>query len=196
MSIKSFSIANHLSCYSPSLGGEGRDEGELNPRGSKSALTFILAPDFWILNSAPFPSSFWKPIEPYCNLQNPTERPPGGVKCLQTFPNLWHLISMRRFGQRAYLKNRLAMGLRARRTGWQGATREHIRQKSVTEEQRRQPACPAARPLGIFFRHALILLAIVFCFAALAAHAAHTQATLVLSGDTANPAIPSGPVWT
>ena len=57
--------------------------------------------------------------------------------------------------QRACLKNRPAMGLRTRRAGWLGATREHIRRKSVTEEQRRQPAGPAARPPGIFFRHAL-----------------------------------------
>src|ERR1700721_3830922 len=34
------------------------------------------------------------------------------------------------------------MGLRARRVGGPGATKEHIREKSVTEEQRRQPACP------------------------------------------------------
>jgi hypothetical protein len=56
---------------------------------------------------------------------------------------------------RVCLKNRPAMGLRARRVGWRGATKEHIREKSVTEEQRRQPACPAARPSGIFLRHAL-----------------------------------------
>ena len=56
---------------------------------------------------------------------------------------------------RACLKNRPAMGLRARQAGWRGATREHIREKSVTEEQQRQPACPAARPPGIFFSHAL-----------------------------------------
>jgi hypothetical protein len=59
------------------------------------------------------------------------------------------------FGKRAFLKNKLAMGLRARQAGLRGATREHIRQKSVTEEQRRQPACPAARTPGIFFRYAL-----------------------------------------
>ncbi len=56
---------------------------------------------------------------------------------------------------RVCLKNRSAMGSRARRAGWRGVTREHIREKSVTEEQRRQPARPAARPPGIFFRHAL-----------------------------------------
>jgi hypothetical protein len=32
--------------------------------------------------------------------------------------------------------------LRTRRAGWRGATREHIRKKSVIEEQQRQPACP------------------------------------------------------
>ena len=61
---------------------------------------------------------------------------------------------------RACLKNGPAMGLRARRVGWRGATREHIREKSVTGEQRRQSACPSparapARPPGIFFRDAL-----------------------------------------
>ncbi len=55
---------------------------------------------------------------------------------------------------RTCLKNRPAEGLPARRPGWQGATREHIRKKSVTGEQRLQSDCPAARPPGIFFRHA------------------------------------------
>jgi hypothetical protein len=47
------------------------------------------------------------------------------------------------------------MGLRARRARWQGATKEHIRPQSVTEEQRSQLARPAARPPGLFLKHAL-----------------------------------------
>jgi ABC-type multidrug transport system ATPase subunit len=38
---------------------------------------------------------------------------------------------------RACFENRSGRGLRARRGDWRGATREHIREKSVTEEQRR-----------------------------------------------------------
>jgi hypothetical protein len=55
---------------------------------------------------------------------------------------------------RACLKNKPAAGWQARRSGWRGATREHIREKSVTEEQRSQTDCPAARRPGVFFRHA------------------------------------------
>ena len=35
-----------------------------------------------------------------------------------------------------------------------GARRAHIREKSVTDEQRSQPPRPAARPTGIFSKHA------------------------------------------
>jgi hypothetical protein len=46
------SIANHLPNRSPSPGGEGGGEGELNCRsGREPALTVILAPKFWILVS-------------------------------------------------------------------------------------------------------------------------------------------------
>ncbi len=71
---------------------------------------------------------------------------------------------------RACFKNRSGKGLRARRGGWRGATRAHIRQKSVTEEQRSQPPRPAARPTGIFskpalthFASLLVLLVSLFC---------------------------------
>src|SRR5580765_6925074 len=56
---------------------------------------------------------------------------------------------------RACFKNRLGKGLRARRGGWRGARREHIREKSVTDEQKSHPPPPAARPTGIFSKHAL-----------------------------------------
>src|SRR5436190_5859708 len=59
---------------------------------------------------------------------------------------------------RACLKNRPGKGLRARRGGWRGARREHIREKSVTDEQRSHPPRPAARPTGIFLKHALKLV--------------------------------------
>jgi hypothetical protein len=50
MSIKPSSIANHPAHHSPSLGGEGRGEGELNcSSGRKPALILILSPDFWLL---------------------------------------------------------------------------------------------------------------------------------------------------
>jgi len=67
-------------------------------------------------------------------------------------------------GLRACRKNRRAVGLRARRAGWRGATREHIREKSVTKEQQRRPASPAARPPGILFRYALGRLLNGRCF--------------------------------
>jgi hypothetical protein len=51
MDAKLSSITNHRPCHSPSPGGEGRGEGELNLRGPRAALIFILTPDFWILNS-------------------------------------------------------------------------------------------------------------------------------------------------
>jgi hypothetical protein len=57
---------------------------------------------------------------------------------------------------RACFENRSGRGLRARRGDWRGATREHIREKSVTEEQRSQPPRPAARPPEIFSKHALM----------------------------------------
>src|SRR5213595_3543779 len=56
---------------------------------------------------------------------------------------------------RACFKNRPGKGLRARRGGWRGVRREHIREKSVTDEQRSHPPRPAARPTGIFLKHAL-----------------------------------------
>jgi DNA-binding transcriptional ArsR family regulator len=52
---------------------------------------------------------------------------------------------------RACFENRSVEGLRARR----GTTRAHIRQKSVTEEQRSQTLRPAARPPEVFSTHAL-----------------------------------------
>ncbi len=55
----------------------------------------------------------------------------------------------------ACFENSSGQGLRARRGGWRGATRAHIREKSVTEEQRSQPPRPAARPPEIFSKHAL-----------------------------------------
>jgi hypothetical protein len=55
---------------------------------------------------------------------------------------------------RACLENRSGKVLRARRGGWLGATKAHIREKSATEEQRRPQPCPAARPTEIFSRHA------------------------------------------
>src|SRR5579862_4086159 len=58
---------------------------------------------------------------------------------------------------RACFENRSRKGLRARRGGWRGATRAHIREKSATEEQRSQTPRPAARPTGIFSKHALSL---------------------------------------
>jgi hypothetical protein len=42
MSTKPSSITNHLPHYSPSPGGEGRGEDELNLRSLRAALTFIL----------------------------------------------------------------------------------------------------------------------------------------------------------
>jgi len=47
------------------------------------------------------------------------------------------------FKLRACFENRSGKGLRARRGGWRGATRAHIREKSATEEQRSQPPRPA-----------------------------------------------------
>ena len=47
------------------------------------------------------------------------------------------------------------MGLRARRGRWQGARRENIPRGSSTDEQRSQRPRPAARPPGIFSKHAL-----------------------------------------
>jgi len=81
-------------------------------------------------------------------------RPQGQIK--NPSPNARKIV-------RACLKNRPVMGLRARRVGWPGATRVPIRETSVTEEQQRQPACPAARPPGIFFRHALKVNKGLFC---------------------------------
>ena len=52
MSAKPSSITNHRPHCFPSPGGEGKGEGELNLRGPKSALIFILTPDSWILNSS------------------------------------------------------------------------------------------------------------------------------------------------
>jgi hypothetical protein len=61
----------------------------------------------------------------------------------------------------------MGVGLRARRGGWRGSPRSraalvcsdsrraHIREKSVTDEQRSQPPRPAARPPDIFSKHAL-----------------------------------------
>jgi len=56
---------------------------------------------------------------------------------------------------RACFENRSGEGLRARRAGWRGATKENIPRGSSTKEQRRQPARPAARPTEIFSKHAL-----------------------------------------
>jgi hypothetical protein len=68
---------------------------------------------------------------------------------------------------RACFENRSGEGLRARRGGWRGSpqeraalvcsdsTRAHLRENSVTEEQRSQPPRPAARPPDIFSKHAL-----------------------------------------
>ena len=53
-------------------------------------------------------------------------------------------------------ENRSGKGLRARRGGWRGARRAHIREKSVTEERRSQPPRPAARPTEKFSKHALL----------------------------------------
>jgi hypothetical protein len=47
------------------------------------------------------------------------------------------------------------MGLRARSDGRREARSEHIRRKSVSDERRRPPFDPAARPSGIFFKQAL-----------------------------------------
>ena len=69
-------------------------------------------------------------------------------------PNL-NLLCFRKV--RACFENSSAKGLRARRGGWRGATRAHIREKSVTEDQRSQPPRPAARPPEIFSKHALRL---------------------------------------
>src|ERR1700683_344341 len=72
-----------------------------------------------------------------------------------------------RFNLRACLENRPERGLRARRGGWRGSpqsraarvcsdsTSEHPPGGAVSEEQRSQPPRPAARPPGIFFKHAL-----------------------------------------
>ena len=60
---------------------------------------------------------------------------------------------------RARLENRPERGWRARRAEWRGASREHMRQKSVTETQRSQTARPAARHPGVFSKHALKPLA-------------------------------------
>jgi hypothetical protein len=87
MSTKPSSITNYRPCYSPphacAPGGEGRglsrrsaakaDEGELNLRGPKSALTFILTPDFRLLNSCN--TNLCKPRQGYATLCNP----PGGT---------------------------------------------------------------------------------------------------------------------
>ena len=56
---------------------------------------------------------------------------------------------------RACLESSSGKGLRARRGGWRGAPRAHIRKKSVTEAQRSQPPRPAARPPEILSKHAL-----------------------------------------
>ena len=66
---------------------------------------------------------------------------------------------------RACFENRSAKGLRARRGGWRGGTRAHIREKSLTDEQRSQPPCPDARPPETFSKHALrysLLFALLF----------------------------------
>jgi hypothetical protein len=56
---------------------------------------------------------------------------------------------------RACFENRSGKGLRARRGGWRGATKENIPRGSSTEEQRRQPPRPAARPPELFSKHTL-----------------------------------------
>jgi len=61
--------------------------------------------------------------------------------------------------------------LRARRGGWRGATRAHIRRKSGTEEQPSQPPGPAARPTEIILKHALKLFFLLFLTATFAASA-------------------------
>jgi len=43
---------------------------------------------------------------------------------------------------RACFENKLGKGLRARRGGWRGATKENIPRGSSTEEQRSQPPAP------------------------------------------------------
>ena len=126
-------ITKNQTTGSPSPGGEGRDEGELplaEVRGSNFSTPVPSVP----------PNNFAIPQSAICNPQ---------LKIL--LPS--HPQNPPR--ERAFLKNKPAIGLRARRAGWRGATREHIRKKSVTEEPQRHPACSAARLLGIFFRHAL-----------------------------------------
>jgi hypothetical protein len=63
-------IGNHKPVISsPSPGGEGWGEGELNHCGRMSALTGIPAPDYWILNSSV--SSLLKVIKGYSRLLKP-----------------------------------------------------------------------------------------------------------------------------
>jgi hypothetical protein len=59
---------------SPSPGGEGWGEGELNPCGLMSALTYILTPDYWILNFSA--SSLLKVIKGYPSLLKPIFKNP------------------------------------------------------------------------------------------------------------------------
>src|SRR5688572_24221497 len=66
---------------------------------------------------------------------------------------------------RACLKNRSRGDCERGRVDGE-ARRGRIFAKSVTEEQRSQPPCPAARPSEMFFRHALRLLPYQSDFAA------------------------------
>ena len=59
---------------------------------------------------------------------------------------------------RACFKNSAGQGMRARRGGWRGATKENIPRGSSSEEQRRQPPRPVARPPEIFLKHALRII--------------------------------------
>ena len=70
---------------------------------------------------------------------------------------------------RACFENGPGQGLRARRGGWRGATKENIPRGSSTEEQRSQPPRPAARPPETFSKHALRDFKLVGCMTVLTA---------------------------
>jgi thiol:disulfide interchange protein DsbD len=89
---------------------------------------------------------------------------------------------------RAYLKN-IPGGLAAGQAGWHRCSSVTYFSRIGSFVAPCHPASRARNPItGLFFRHALaLLLPVVFCLTALAARAAHTQATLVLSDTTAKP---------
>jgi thiol:disulfide interchange protein DsbD len=108
------------------------------------------------------------------------------IELLQTLLRICYLMLMRRL--RAYLK-KIPGGLAAGQAGWHRCSSFTYFSRICSFVAPCHPASRARNPItGLFFRHALaLLLPVVFCLTALAARAAHTQATLVLSDTTAKP---------